>query len=239
VNPALSVTTTSLAAGVIGTNYSQTLAQRAVSPLHVGSDHGSLPAGLSLNTSTGAISGTPSGTFTGTTSFAVTVTDNEIAHQEDRVSEFERQHQRANSEGDHDQSADGCDQQYLQRDAASIGSVQSYSWQVTAGSLPPGLSLSSTGCGSNVNCAIIGTPTTTGTYNFTVTVTDSETPTAQTASANLSIAVNKQRTACDYHTGTASRCCEYVLPERSIQANGGVQPYAWSISSGALPAGLS
>lgn len=40
-----------------------------------------------------------------------------------------------------------------------------YSWSVTAGSLPPGLSLSSGG-------TISGTPNTAGTYSFTITLTD-------------------------------------------------------------------
>jgi len=61
------------------------------------------------------------------------------------------------------------------------GGVAPYSWQVTVGSLPAGLSLASDG-------AITGAPTATGTSNFTVKVTDSESP-AMTATANLSIVV--------------------------------------------------
>src|ERR1019366_3560193 len=69
----------------------------------------------------------------------------------------------------------------------ATGGVTPYTWSISSGNLPAGLSLTSAGCGSNVNCAITGTPTATGTFNFTVKVTDSETPTAQTKSANLSI----------------------------------------------------
>lgn len=58
------------------------------------------------------------------------------------------------------------------------GGTGTYTWTRTAGSLPVGLSLSSSG-------VISGTPTTAGTYNFTVQVSDG----IQTASRGLSITV--------------------------------------------------
>ena len=56
-----------------------------------------------------------------------------------------------------------------------------YTWSLSAGSLPAGLSLSSSG-------VISGTPTTAGTSNFTVQVSDSESPPA-TTSTPLSLTV--------------------------------------------------
>lgn len=48
----------------------------------------------------------------------------------------------------------------------ATGGLPPYTWSVSSGSLPPGLSLSSSG-------VISGTPTTAGTFNFTIQVTDS------------------------------------------------------------------
>lgn len=60
--------------GLIGTAYSETIsAQGGVSPYTFAVVSGSLPAGLSLNTSTGVISGTP--TTAATSTFTVQVTD--------------------------------------------------------------------------------------------------------------------------------------------------------------------
>jgi hypothetical protein len=64
----------------------------------------------------------------------------------------------------------------------AIGGTSPYSWSVESGSLPPGLSLSTTG-------TITGTPSTQGSSTFSVKVTDSTTPTLQVAYADLSIEV--------------------------------------------------
>jgi len=48
-----------------------------------------------------------------------------------------------------------------------------YNWAIVAGSLPPGIALSST-IGTSVT--VSGTPTTTGAYSYAVQVTDSTAP---------------------------------------------------------------
>jgi hypothetical protein len=67
---------------------------------------------------------------------------------------------------------------------AAVNGVTPYSWSVSSGSLPPGLTLnSSTG-------QISGTPDVAGTYSFTVTVTDSRRPAMTDTSQPLSISVS-------------------------------------------------
>jgi hypothetical protein len=64
----------------------------------------------------------------------------------------------------------------------ATGGTPAYTWSISAGSLPPGLTLAAT------SGTISGTPTTSGTYNFTATVSDNSSP-VQTASASTSIVV--------------------------------------------------
>jgi hypothetical protein len=70
----------------------------------------------------------------------------------------------------------------------AAGGNSPYTWNVTAGALPPGLSLNT---GSGV---ISGTPTAAGTADFTVKVTDSATPSAQTVTRPLSITIDPAAT---------------------------------------------
>jgi type II secretory pathway pseudopilin PulG len=74
VTTAPSITTASLAGGEVSLGYIATLAGSGGTTAYSWSVSPSLPSGLSLNGSSGAISGTPNGTA-GTTSFTATLTD--------------------------------------------------------------------------------------------------------------------------------------------------------------------
>jgi hypothetical protein len=69
----------------------------------------------------------------------------------------------------------------LDADGAFVPPVQPITWKVTAGSLPPGLTMTTDG-------AITGTPTQPGAFTFTVQVTDSSAP-PLTATTHQSIAI--------------------------------------------------
>jgi hypothetical protein len=64
----------------------------------------------------------------------------------------------------------------------ATGGVSPYSWRLTSGSLPGGLSLSPSG-------AVTGAPTAVGTFAFSVVATDSAVPIPSAASAALSLTV--------------------------------------------------
>ena len=111
------------------------------------------------------------------------------------------------------------------------GGTAPYSWSISSGSLPAGLTLSSSG-------QISGTPTTAATSSFTVKATDSSSP-AQSKTASLSITVTTAATPVQITTSSLSGGQVNSSYSITLTASGGTSPYSWSISSGSLPAGLS
>jgi large repetitive protein len=108
------------------------------------------------------------------------------------------------------------------------GGIAPYTFSVSSGSLPAGISLSGAGVFS-------GTPTTGGTASFTVKVTDSESP-AVSVSQAFSIAVQAPLSITTTSLSAANIGVSYST---QLTASGGVSPYIWSISAGALPVGLT
>ncbi len=181
VSPAPAVATTSLKEGTPGAAYSDTLrANGGAGSLSWSIVAGSLPAGLNLDASSGVISGTP--TAGGTSAFTVQVTDSAptpmSASSQLSITIVSR-NLTIKTSSLPDGTLGVSYSATLEQDYGTLP----VSWSVTAGSLPPGLTLDPS------SGLISGTPTATGTSNFTVTVTDSSSP-AQNASANLSITVN-------------------------------------------------
>ncbi len=229
VNPALSITTATLAAGTVGTSYSQTLAAAGgITPYAWAVTSGSLPAGLTLNASTGAITGKPTGPQVGQINFTVTVTDSENPAKtaNANLSITISAPTLTITTGS---LATGVINQSYNASLSATGGIAPYSWTISAGSLPPGLNLSSSG-------AITGTDSTqTGTFNFTVQVTDSESP-AQTKTKGLSISINNSAPLQITTTGLPAGVINTPYSNSAfLSATGGIQPYTWSISSGSLP----
>ncbi|MHC4713163.1 MAG: putative Ig domain-containing protein [Planctomycetota bacterium] len=222
----LTITTSSLPDGQIDVAYSETLAATGgITPYSWAVVSGSLPAGLSLNSSTGEIGGTP--TTGGTSNFTVEVTDSDSPPSTDQqaLSIYVPDDLVVTTSSLPDGQIDVAYSETL----AATGGVTPYSWSIVSGSLPPGLSLNS-GTGE-----ISGTPTTGGTSNFTVRVTDSQTP-ADTDDQALSIYIPDDLvvTTSSLPDGQIG-----VAYSETLAATGGVTPYTWSIVSGSLPAGLS
>ena len=225
----LTVTTTSLPAATADVSYSVKLAASGGIPPEAWSiTSGSLPAGLSLNPVTGAISGKP--TALGTASFTVNVSDaeNPPASASANLSiTVTGAPLVITTVSDLPTATVGM--AYSMRLAAS-GGLTPDTWSITSGSLPAGLKLhAATG-------VISGTPTIGGVSTFTIELSDSESPPA-TVSATFSLSVEAappQVTTTTLPGGTTGQAYS-----ASLAASGGVTPYTWSITSGSLPAGLS
>ena len=110
------------------------------------------------------------------------------------------------------------------------GGTGPYTFAVTSGSLPNGLTLASGGL-------LSGTPTTANTFNFTITATDSNNCTGSQAysvtiapAACPTITVNP----ASLPDGTVG-----VAYSQTISGSGGTGPYTFAVTLGSLPTGLT
>lgn len=224
VNPSPSVTTASLPGGVQGTAYNAKLqASGGTGSYSWSITAGSLPAGLSLGASTGEISGAP--TASGTSNFTVQVTDSAptpvSATQSLSITIANRLIMTTTL------LPNGSVNVAYSTTLQANGGTKPYSWSITTGSLPAGLSLdASTG-------VISGTPTTSKNYSFTVQVSDAST---QTATRQLSITIEPALTIT---TASLADGTVNVAYSNTVEAAYGTLPVTWDISSGTLPAGLT
>lgn len=186
---------------------------------------GSLPSGLTLNSSTGAITGTPTSTTYGNFPITIRVTDalGGVANLNATLV-YQNVVTPVSISGSYP-SAGMVSRSYSGSLTASGGAGGNV-WSVFSGSLPPGLTLNtSTG-------ALTGTPSANGSYSFTIRVTDSI---GQTANSAQSVTVAANLTI----SGTLASATQGVSYSSSLTASGGHGGNSWSIASGSLPAGLS
>ncbi|MGD0882481.1 MAG: putative Ig domain-containing protein [Acidimicrobiales bacterium] len=181
---------------------------------------GTLPAGLTLDASTGAVTGIP--TAVGTSSFDLVVTDlfGNVARQSESVT--------VTPDPGFTSAALGGGEVGAPYDAAPVvsGGTGPYTWSVSDGTLPAGLTLDvSTG-------AITGTPTASGTSTFHLVVTDSL---EQTATQDESVVIAAAPLAAGEGTVTGD---VGVSVSQQLTVTGGTAPYSWSVSTGSLPGGV-
>ncbi|MGN6610082.1 MAG: putative Ig domain-containing protein [Jatrophihabitans sp.] len=106
------------------------------------------------------------------------------------------------------------------------GATGPYSFAVTSGTLPTGLTLTSAG-------ALAGTPSQYGSASFTVTATDSDGISADQA-YTLTVASPTVVLPSTLSAGTFG-----TAYSQSVAASGGTAPYAYAVSAGTLPDGLT
>jgi hypothetical protein len=226
----LAVTTTSLPNGQIGVAYSASLAATGgTTPYRWSLISGTFPTGLSLNASTGAITGTPTVTASATP-LTIRVDDSGSPDQFRPVNLTLTIISPALAVTT-TSLPDGRVGTPYSASLAATGGIAPYTWTLASGALPAGLSLNaSTG-------VIAGMPTASGNATpLTFNVTDSGSPMQrQAASVTLTIAAPLLAVATmSLPNGQVS-----VVYTASLAATGGTPPYNWSLIAGTLPAGLS
>ena len=149
INAAITVNPATLPNGTVGVAYSQTVSATGGNGSYTFSvSAGSLPAGLSLNAATGAITGTP--TAAATSNFTITATDGLGATGARAYSVTINAAITVNPAT----LPNGTVGTAYSQTVSATGGTGSYTFSVSAGSLPAGLSLNA------ATGAITGTPTT-------------------------------------------------------------------------------
>jgi len=237
--PAPTITTTGLPGATVGASYgAQLAATGGATPYTWSVVAGSLPAGLSLNAATGEISGTP--TTAGRANFRVRVAGADAAASTRALSIVVTAEPpppppppsvpTITTTGLPATSVGASYGAQLE----ATGGMTPYTWSLSAGSLPAGLSLNA------ATGQISGTATTVGTASFTVQVTGAD---GLSSTRALSIVVKAEGVT----PPEAPEITTTGLPGTSVgasygaqlEATGGITPYTWSLSSGSLPPGLS
>ncbi|MGB4784645.1 MAG: putative Ig domain-containing protein [Candidatus Acidiferrum sp.] len=230
------ITTTSLSAGVEGAAYSQSIQATGFGTLSYSISAGTLPAGLSLNSSTGAITGTPLGP-NGTVSFTVTVTDSSNPKQMGSKALSITINLPAPPFISPATLPNGnVGSPYSQTLSVSGGLGPTFTWIVSSGTLPVGLALT----GNNSTAKISGTPTTAQTnVAFMIQVTDSSVP-PQSSAQNYTVTINPPAPLSITTTSLPNGAFNTAY-NATISATGGIAPYTFSLdaASSPLPAGLT
>jgi hypothetical protein len=228
-NAAPVVTTTILATATrTQVGYSQTLlSSDGTGAITWSISSGTLPAGLSLNASTGVISGTV-GAAANSATFTVVATDSKgvaSAGKSLTITVNAAPAVTTTTLATATQTQAGYSQPL-----ASTGGTGAKTWAVTVGALPAGLSLNAS---TGVISGTVGAGATTQT--FSVTVTDANS--VASPAASLTISVNSPPSVTTTTLAAATRT--QTGYSQTLASTGGTAPITWSVTVGSLPTGLA
>lgn len=206
----------------VGVPYNKTLSAQDGQPPYTWSlASGTLPPGLTLAPS-GKISGTPSTPGSATVQVALTDASGQTAKADLTLDVAAGL--KINTAG----LPDGyVGTPYSATTVSATGGIAPFAWSVSTGSLPPGITLSST------SGIIAGTPTTAGTYSATVVMTDGAGQ-SQNAAYTINIYALPQISSATLADGSGGASYSQLL-----QASGGKPPLQWQLVGGQLPPGIS
>ncbi|NWJ97560.1 MAG: putative Ig domain-containing protein, partial [Chloroflexi bacterium] len=220
--PTITLTPTTVPNGQVGTAYSQNVtATGGTAPYTYTVTLGTLPAGLTL-ASNGTLSGNP--TAFGTFNFTVTATD---ANGFTGAQAYTLMIAPLISLTPTTLPGGIAGTAYSQNLTATGGTAP-YTYTITLGTLPTGLTLASNG-------TLSGNPTVAGTFNFTVTATDANGFTG--AQAYSLVLASPTLTLLPTGLPNATIGTPY---SQALAGSGGVGPYTFALANGStLPTGLS
>ena len=220
----LVITTQSIPTAAMDMTYSATLISTGgIGPFTWSASQGNLPPGVNLDPSTGEISGTP----TTSGSFAVDARVVDSSSPEQFAARSFHLRVAEPLVINTTTLPDGKLGRFYLASLDASGGLISRTWSVVAGSIPPGLTLSS------ALRHISGFPTATGTYTFTLQVEDGG-DTRQTATKSFTVSVDDLViTTRALPTGVINHPYD-----ENLAATGGTLPYTWAAHS-ALPLGLA
>jgi hypothetical protein len=232
IDPGLSISKDPRPVGTVGVPYSNTIvaslisspdSTQAASNLTWSVISGALPTGINLGASDGVLSGTP--TTEGSYTFTVKATDGPRSDTE-TFTIVVRTPVLIAPIGLHQWGLHGSEIGIpISTKLTATGGTGTFTWTLSAGSLPTGLVLGADG-------TIAGKPKIAGKFPFTVQVADSEGRTA-TVSTTLTVAAK-----LSFKTVTLRAAKVGRLYNAKLVTLGGVTPVKWSILRGTLPRGI-
>jgi uncharacterized protein YhjY with autotransporter beta-barrel domain len=220
----LTLLPTTLPVATQGTAYSQTItAIGGTAPYTFAISSGTLPSGLTLS-SAGVIGGTPGGAGSvGSFTFIVQATDTN-GNTGFRTYTLNSSAALTVNPATLPNGTNGT--AYNQTVTAS-GGAGPYTFAVTSGALPAGLTLASDG-------TISGTPSGGGSSTFTIQATDSANDTG-----SRSYTVNIGTNSLTVNPANLPNGTQGTPYGQTVSASNGTGPYTFAVTAGALPAGLA
>ena len=222
---ALNISVAAPADGVVGVAYNQTISVTGgTGARNFTISAGALSAGLAINATSGAVTGTPAGPAA-TANFTITVTDSGTPQQSDsQALTLDIVNPLVITTGVLPNTSVGA---AYNQPIAPTGGTAPYSFSTSAGFPPDGIAL-------NVGGVVTGTATSSATtQSFTVNVTDSSVP-QLTASRVYTIGVTLEILTTSLPDATGGE-----FYNQTLQAQGGLLPRSWLRTAGSMPGGIA